>query len=269
MKNNNHSHWILRKIVEDQSPEKTITLWPQIETRLASKGKIHPSETPIGVLKGKFSLKKAVYYTTIVLLLTVVGSLSLVLSVRAQVSDWITGQANEFSFFTPHSQVQVGLFSDGSLGFVPLSPTYLPKGDWVMIPDTYTEEVSHLKTLKLTYNKDNQFVILSERENLPEESLPKGEIVKVKNQPAVLFTGLSGEVNASIDLSENGEVQPEPSGLVNLGPVQYSNGVWLIWQSGEIRLEILSNLTAKQVLKIANSMHPVEVLPAQMEILKP
>lgn len=248
MKNINHSHWILRKIVEDQSPEKTITLWPQIETHLVSKGKSHPVGNQLSGLKGKSSLKKAAYYTTIVLLLTVVGSLSLVPSVRAQVTDWITGQANVFSFFTPHSQVQVGLFSDGSLGFVPLSPTYLPKGDWLMVPDTYMEEVTKLKTLKLTYNKDSQFVILSERETLSDESLPPGEIVKVKNQPAVLFTQLAGEVDASIDLSDNGGVQPEPSGLVNLGPIQYSNGVWLIWQSGDIRLEILSNLSAKQVL---------------------
>jgi hypothetical protein len=38
---------------------------------------------------------------------------------------------------------------------------------------------------------------------------------------------------------------------------------------GEIRLEILSNLSLKQVLKIATSLQTVEAQPAQMTTVEP
>jgi hypothetical protein len=269
MKKVNHSHWILHEIAEERSPGNTINLWPQIEPRLASGSK----ERLIGVmtrnLKGEFSMKKYLLYTAIMLAILAITATAFIPTVRAQVTDWISGQTAFFSFITPHSNVTVGLFSDGPWGFVPLSPTYLPNGDWLTVPDSYKDEATDVDALKLTINKGSQFVILTERKALPGETLPVGDAVKVKDQPAVLVTKLSGEAEASIPLDKNGGVLPEPSGLVRLNPIQYTDGVRLTWQLGEIRLEILSNLPLKQVLKIAASLHLIETEPAQMITAEP
>jgi hypothetical protein len=269
MKNVNHAHWILHKIAEERSPGKTINLWAQIESRLGSRSKERHIDVTTRNLKGGFSMRKSLLYATLMLVLIAVAATAFIPTVRAQVSDWINGQTTVLSFLTPHSKVHVGLFSDGSLGFVPLSPTYLPYGDWITVPDSYNDEVAGLDTLRLTFNKDSQFVILTERKALPGETLPVGDEVKVNDQPAVLVTRLSGEVDASIPLDKNGGALPEPSGLVSLNPIQYSNGIRLTWQLGEIRLEILSNLSLKQVLKIATSLQTVEAQPAQMTTVEP
>lgn len=269
MKNVNHSHWIIQKIADERSPRKTINLWPQIESRLGSRSNEHQNEVTTRNLKGGFSMRKAFLYATLLLVLVAVATTAFIPTVRAQVVDWINDQITVFSFLTPHSKVQVGLFSDGFLGFTPLYPNYLPYGDWVMVPDSYKDEVTGPDTLKLIFNKDNKFLILTERKALTGETLPVGDSVKVNDQPAVLFTGLSGEIDASIPLAKDGGVQPEPSGQVNLNPVQYTDGVRLTWQVGEIRLEILSNLPLRQVMKIAASLQLVETEPAQMTTPEP
>jgi len=44
----------------------------------------------------------------------------------------------------------------------------------------------------------------------------------------------------------------------------FLNGIRLTWDLGEVRLEILSNLPFKQVLRIAASIKPVEIEPAEV-----
>ena len=269
MKKENQTHWILQEIAEERSPGNTINLWPKINSRLGLRSKERHIGALTGNLKGGLSVKKSLLYAALMLTLIAIAATTFIPTVRAQVTDWISGQTTVFSFLTPHSKVTVGLFSDGSWGFVPLSPTYLPIGDWVMVPDSYKDEVTGPDTLKLIFNKDNKFLILTERKALTGETLPVGDSVKVNDQPAVLFTGLSGEIAASIPLAKDGGVQPEPNGQVYLNPIQYTDGVRLTWQIGEIRLEILSNLTLKQVLKIASSLQNVEAQPAQMTTVEP
>jgi hypothetical protein len=105
---------------------------------------------------------------------------------------------------------------------------------------------------------------------LPGEPLPEGTRVQVNDRPAVIVNDLTGEVDARIPLDkEHGGVQPEPSGQVRLSSIAYTEGVRLTWQIGEIRLEILSNLSQKQVLKIAASLLPVETGPAEMSTTQP
>ena len=269
MKKVNQTHWILQEIAEERSPGNTINLWPQIKSRLGLDSKERHLGALPGNLKRGFSMKKSLLYTALMLALIAIAATAFIPTVRAQVTDWISGQTTMFSFLTPHSKGTVGFFSDGSWGFVPLSPTYLPVGDWVMVPDSYKDEVTGLDTFKLTINKDNQFLILTERKALTHETLPVGSAVKVNDQSAVLLTGLSGEIDASIPLAKNGGVQPEPSGQVYLNPIQYTDGVRLTWQVGEIRLEILSNLPLRQVMKIAASLQLAETDPAQMATTEP
>lgn len=269
MKKENQTHWILQVIAEERSPGNTINLWPQIKSGLGKGSKERHTGVLNGNLKGGYSIKKFILYAAIMLMLIAITVTAFIPTVRAQVADWISGQTTVFSFLTPHNKVTVGLISDGSWGFVPLSPTYLPIGYWVMVPDSYKDEVTGLDTLKLIINKDNQFVILTERKVLSHEILPVGDAVKVNDQPAVLISGLSGEIDASIPLAKDGGVQPEPSGQVDLNPVQYTDGVRLTWQVGEIRLEVLSNLPLRQVMKIAASLQLVENEPAQMTTTEP
>ncbi len=269
MKKVNQTHWILQEIAEERSPGNNINLWPQIKSLLGLGSKERHIGAITGNLKRGFSMKKSLLYTALMLALIAIAATAFIPTVRAQVTDWISGQTTVFSFLKPHSTVTGGLFSDGAGGFGPLSPPYLPMGDWVMVPDSYKDEVTGLDTLKLTINKDNQFVILTERKALTGETLPVGNAVKVNDQPAVLFTGLSGEIAASIPLAKDGGVQPELSGQVNLNPVQYTDGVRLTWQVGEIRLEILSNLPLRQVMKIAASLQLVETEPAQITTTEP
>lgn len=264
MKKGNQTHWILQEIAEDRSPESTINLWPTIKSRLGSNSK----ERRNRALRG-FLIKKSFLYAAVILVLIVIAATAFIPVVRAQVAGWISGQTTLFSFLTPQSKVTVGLFSDGAWGFVPLSPTYLPSGKWVTVPDSFRDEGTGLETLKLTINKGGQFVILTERKTTTDETLPLGDTVKVDEHPAALFTGLSGEIDAGIPLAEDGGVLPGPSGQVNLKLVQYTDGVRLVWHVGEIRLEIISNIPLRQVMKIAASLRPVETEPAQMTTTEP
>ena len=264
MNKKKQAHWILFEIAEEQSPGNTINLWPQVEPHLVLESKAHQKRVMSGNVKRRFSINKPFLYGTLMMVFILIAATVFIPTVQAQVNEWVSGQTSLFSFLIPHSKVTTGLFSDGSWGFVPLSPTYLPKGDWLTVPDSSKDEATGLDSLRLTMNKDNQFVILTERKALAGETLPFGKVAKVNDLPAVLVTGLSGEVSAGIPLAKDGGVQPKPSGLVVLNSIQYTDGLRLTWQMGEIRLEIFSNLPLNQVMKIATSLHVVEVEPAEM-----
>ncbi len=268
MKNEDQIHWILQEIAEERSPGNTINLWPQIKSH-SVLGFQERHKKAFTENANRFPMKKSLLYTVGLLVLIATVAAASIPVVRAQVTDWVNGQTTLFSFLTPHSKVTVGLFSDGSLGFVPLSPTYLPPGNWATFPDFYKDESSGLETLKLTINKGDQFVVLTEWKAITGETLPVGEAKMVDNRPAVLVTGLVGEIDASIPLAVDGGIEPGPSGQVNLKPVQYTDGLRLIWQVGEIRLEILSNLSLRQVMRIATSLQAVESEPAQMTTTEP
>lgn len=269
MKKTNYVHWVLQEIAEERAPRTAINLWPRIELRLASGLKESRRKTNARRLR-ELTVKRSFLLAAILLVVLFSAVMACVPTARAQVVEWISGQTAAFFFRTPYGKVTVGLISDGRWGFVPLSPTYLPRGDWLTVPDTYTDEASGLEALKLTVNQGDQFVILTQRKALPGEPLPDGETVRVNDQPAVLVTGLSGKAEAGIPRDEqHGGVLPEPSGLIRLYLIEYTDGVRLTWQSGEIRLEILSNLSPKQVLKIAASLRPVETGPAEIITAEP
>jgi hypothetical protein len=221
-------------------------------------------------MERQFTMKKAFLYMLVLLALLLGAVVGFVPAVRAQVGEWVSGQTAAFNFGNPGGKWTVALISDGPWGFVPLSPTYLPRGNWEIVPDSYKDEASGVETLKLTINQGNQFVILTQRKALPGEPLPTGETVQVNDQPAVAATGLTGEAQAGIPLDpEHGGVLPEPNGQIRLYSIPYTNGVRLTWQMGEIRLEILSNLPQKQVMKIAASLQPVETEPAEIITARP
>lgn len=269
MKEKNYVHWILQAIAEERAPRAGVDLWPRIEARLISRSEASAQRHSSSMLQGKLPWRKAVLYGVILVMCLASMAMALIPTVRAQVIEWINGQTAAFSFVTPHSRVTVEFISNGPWGFVPLNPTYLPRGEWVSVPDAYKDESTGIETLKLTINKENQFIILTERKMMSGETLPNGKGVSVKNQPAVLATQLSGEIEAGIPLDKNGGVLPEPNGQIRLNPIQYKDGVRLTWQIGEIRLEILSNLPQKQVLKIAASLQPVETGPAEIITVEP
>jgi len=271
MKPGNQPHWILKEIAEIGAPRGAIHLWSQIEAHLAA---IRPERAPKtifrGFTRGQFTMKKAFLYILVVLTFLLGAAVGLVPDVRAQVSEWVSGQTATFNFGNPGRKSTVALISDGPWGFVPLSPTYLPWGNWETVPDFYKDDVSGVETLKLTLNQGDQFVILTQRKALLGEPLPAGETIWVNDRPAVVATGLAGEAQAGIPLDqEHGGVLPEPNGQIRLYSIPYTKGVRLIWQVGEIRLEILSNLPQKQILKIAASLQPVETGPAEIITTEP
>ncbi len=269
MEKDRNNHWILQKIIQNDSSGKDINLWPQIERRLISDSKVIQEKRNTSPVKTRSIMKRILVYSAAAIMGFAILSALIIPPVRAQVTEWVNHQVGAFSFITPHQKVAVSFISNGNWGFIPLSPTYLPCGSWITVPDSFQDQASGVEILKLTINEDNHFVILTERKLLPGEGLPAGVNGKVGDELAIITSGLSGIVDAGIPRDSDGGVLPEESGMIRLKPIQYTGGIRLLWQTDKIRLEILSNLPLKKVMKIAGSLEPVAVEPAEIIISEP
>lgn len=266
MESIHQSHWILEEIAEERAPRSSIDLWSKLEANLLPKWQDLPR-----LSKRHQRIKKIFLYTAIFLVCLLGALITLVPSVRAQVKDWINNKVSVFYFRNGFGRSSVGLFDDGSLGFIPLTPNYLPAGKWDTVPDLYEDKLTGAKTLVLIMNmKGDRFIVLTQHKAVPQETLPGGKSIRINGKPATLAIGLVGEVDAGIPLDKKyGGVQPEPSGQIQLSPIRYTNGVKLSWQDGDIQFAILSNLTQRQVLKIAASMRPVAIGPGEIITSEP
>lgn len=229
-------------------------------------------------LERGMTMKKVLAFAVIAVLVIAVGTAAFVPSVRAQLGKIITAPARfSFRFWTRSGTVS-GTYTvtlsapEEFTEFTPLHPTYLPAGlsSWPSFR-TQTSDEPEPEFLEMTYNSVNQFLIITQSKTADDRALPAGRDVTVTGQPAALVTGLEGTFagyrsTSRIYCMTQGSAQEETvvitlSGQPPIGhrvSIDYTNGKRLTWYADDVKVEMLSNLSEKEMLKIAESLAPVE-----------
>jgi len=232
-------------------------------------------------LERGMTMKKALAFAAIAI---AIGSVALVPSVRAQLGKIIADPARfRFLFWTRSGTVSrtatVTLSAPEEFTeFTPFHPTYLPVGlsSWPSFR-THTSDEPEPEFLEMTYNSVNQFLIITQSKATADRALPAGRDVTVTGQPAVLVTGLEGTFtgdrnNSRIWIYYGGDAQEETSGKLYGGTlylsgqpsighrvsIDYTDGKRLTWYTDDVKVVMLSNLSEKEMLKIAESLEPAE-----------
>ena len=210
-------------------------------------------------LKGGMTVKKGFAWAALAALVIAVSTVAFVPSVRAQVGKAIV---RWFRIELPGGEVGFGLSETGeTLEFTPLQPTYLPAGF------RYSAMVSSGKEpFKLAFYSDEQFVAITQSKAPADKPLPAGKEVLVKAQKGVLVTGLKGTFKGGFRFRFHKEKEfierKDPTKPIRIRgervSIPYDDGKRLTWYVGDVRIEMLSNLSEEEMLKIAESMVPAE-----------
>ena len=242
--------------------------WSRLQARLAGEARPSPPWLPtwlqrlvpgVGRINQIFK-ERGFALAALAALVIAVSTVAFVPSVRAQVGDAI---AKWFRIELPGGEVGFGLSEIGeTLEFTPLQPTYLPAGF------LYSAMVSSGKgPFKLEFHSDEQFVAITQSKAPIGKPLPAGKEVTVNSQRGVLVTGLKGTFEGGFRFRMPKEVIVRPKGTPPTEPsrirgervsIPYDDGKRLIWYAGDVKVEMLSNLSVEEMLKIAESMVPVE-----------
>jgi hypothetical protein len=165
-------------------------------------------------------------------------------TVWAKVESW-TG--TWFGFSSPDGENFSAI--GGFTAFTPYHATYLPKGFKNSGIGTATGWPDY-EALELTYDrKGGQFFTLLESKGGEAQGLPSGEGVYIGESPGVFIPAFA----TSLD-----ELVSKKPGLSIVTDFDYSQTNLLTWFSGEVRIEIYSNLTKAEMVKIAESLAPMQ-----------
>jgi len=243
--------------------------WSRLQARLAGEARPSPSWLPpwlqrlapgVGraqIFEGGVTMKKGVALTAIAALVIALGTVAFVPSVRAQVGERLN---TWFHFRSPGGEdvITVG----GPMEFAPLYPTYLPTGLQSSGGETSISQIGKSESVELAYCNDEQFIAITQTKAPADRSLPAGQEVTVNGQPAVLVTALEGTFECGPHIPEDvqegateetvGTLPPE------FGPIAYTDGKQLTWYVGDVKVEMLSNLSVEEMLKIGESLVPAE-----------
>jgi len=208
------------------------------------------------IFAGGLTMKKGFALAALVVLVIAVSTVAFVPSVRAQVGEILN---TWFRFKSPGGEYEVAL--SGPTEFTPLRPTYLPAGlQGSGIVGSVSE--AGAEAIELTYHNDEQFVSITQTKAPADRSLPAGQETTVNGQPAVLVTGLEGMFEYGSRIPEGAHVETVGTPPAERGPhhgtIAYTDGKRLTWYVGDVKVEMLSNLPVEEMLKIAESLVPVE-----------
>ncbi len=150
-----------------------------------------------------------------------------------------------------------------NLDFAPLQPTYLPDNPMYILIGGVKGRAG---TFVQTYAGKDWFIEIVQSK-ATAEPLPPGREVYVNGRPGVLVTGLEGtfefapplSARVVIGIPPSGEKSPS-EGFMHLYPpvYPYTDGKQLTWYAGDLKIEMLTNLSEEALLKIAASMKPGE-----------
>jgi len=229
-------------------------------------------------LERGMTMKKALAFAAIAVLVIAIGSVALVPSVRAQLGKIIADPARFYLLFWTRSGTVSGTVTvtlsvpEEFTEFTPFHPTYLPAdlSSWPSFK-TRTSDEPEPEFLEMTYNSVNQFLIITQSKAAADRALPAGRELIVTGQPATLVTGLEGTFagynrSTRIYCMTQGSTQEETvvitlSGQPPIGhrvSIDYTNGKRLTWYADDVKVVMLSNLSEREMLKIAESLAPVE-----------
>jgi hypothetical protein len=171
-------------------------------------------------------------------------------TVSAKVESWV---GTWFSFSSPDGKDFSAI--GGFTAFTPYHATYLPKGFKHSGMGTATGWPDY-EALELTYDrKGGQFFTLLESKGGEAQGLPFGEQVSIGENPAVFV--LSYATNSE-------ELVSKKPGLSIVTEFDYSQTNLLTWFMGEVRIEMFSNLSKAEMVKIAESLAPMHTSEGEL-----
>ncbi|MCK4485634.1 MAG: zf-HC2 domain-containing protein [Desulfobacterales bacterium] len=207
-------------------------------------------------LKGGVTMKKGFTLAAIAALIIAISTVVFVPSVRTEVGKILNAW---FRFETPGGKGEVALL--GPAEFTPLHPAYVPDEIQGSVAVINSGE-SGSRFVELTYHNGEQFVAITQSKTPPDKSLPAGQETTVNGQPATLVTELRGTFEYGFRIPKNAQVEtfgtPLAERISYHGPITYENGKQLTWYAGDVKVEMFSNLTEEEMLKIAESLVPAE-----------
>ena len=180
--------------------------------------------------------------TTLVVLALLLGTVTVVPSVRAQVREMID---TWFHFRFPGERSSIGLGWGGDArAFRPYVPSWLPEGLDVGLNGGTSEpgaEYVEFEFHPMPRRKgDERFIRLIEGKGEAVPGLPEGREFTIHGQPAVFTDELNDRHQVQVD-------PPTPAGARLLA-----------WYIGEIKIELVSNLSEAEMIAVAESMVPME-----------
>lgn len=198
-------------------------------------------------------MKKGFALAAITALVIALGTVAFVPSVRAQVGEILN---TWFRFEIPGGEGEVAI--SGTAEFVPLHPTYLPAG----FQTAGFVIGGKSESIELMYYSEEQFLTITQSKAPADKALPAGQEVTVNGQPATLVTGLEGPTEIGPCIPESARVETVGTPPAEPGPyrgsIAYTDGKRLTWYAGDVKVEMLSNLSEAEILKIAESLVPAE-----------
>ncbi|MEJ2710524.1 MAG: zf-HC2 domain-containing protein [Anaerolineales bacterium] len=165
-------------------------------------------------------------------------------TVSAKVQSWV---GTWFSFSSPDGKDFSAI--GGFTAFTPYHATVLPKGFTNSGIGTVTGWPDY-EALELTYDRrGGQFFTLLESKGGEAQGLPSGEDVSIGESPAVFIPTFA---------TSSAELVSKKPGLSIVTEFDYSQTNLLTWFMGEVRIEMFSNLSKAEMVKIAESLVPMQ-----------
>ncbi|MEA3345577.1 MAG: hypothetical protein U9Q78_04945 [Chloroflexota bacterium] len=195
---------------------------------------------------------------TIATLVLAACMVAFVPTVRGQVGEAI---AKWFRIEFPGGKVAVEM--SGPAEFTPLHPTYLPAG--LQSSGISTKVSGESESVELVCHNEEQFVAVTQTKAPADRALPAGRKVTVKGQKGVLIAGLEGTFEGGPRIPKDALVQKEerpPTEPIRIRgeriSIPYDDGKRLVWYVSDVKVEMLSNLSEEEMLKVAESLVPAE-----------
>jgi hypothetical protein len=187
-------------------------------------------------------MKQPVFAFTLALVL-LVGALSFVPAVRAQVQSALEGW---FGFQVPNSQDFMSIKTVWD--FQPLNPRYMP--DDLKLKASMVGGDKTTTQLGLFYQQDNAdadgpFVSIMQTKLDGQATLPEGKTIDLRRHPASLETLGPGTI----------EWHRDPNGQ----PIDYEKALRLTWVENDVKIEITGTYPESQLVRIADSLAPAQV----------
>lgn len=243
--------------------------WSRLQARWAGEARPSPWGLPawlqplapgvgriIETYQGSMTMKRGFALAALVALVIGLGTVAFVPSVRAQVGEILEVW---FRFETPGGHGEVAI--SGTAGFVPLHPTYLPAA-FQTLGFVIGSVSGESDSIELIYRSEQQFLTLTQTEVSGDKALPAVREVTVNGQPAILVTDLEGTFEVGHPIQEGARVEafgtPPAESVPYHGTIAYTDGKRFTWYAGDIKIEMLSNLSEEEMLRIAESMAPAE-----------
>jgi hypothetical protein len=193
---------------------------------------------------GKLSLEGLTTQRIAIILVFLIVLLTFTPPVWARIEPFIT---NWFSFASPDDENEAAI--GGFTAFTPYHATYLPEDFRQSLLGSTTSFAPEFESIEIGYDSGDQFLILVESSGPGVNGLPEGQTSWVHENPAIFISPFA---------TSRADLVDKKPGISTVIEYSYENTNLLTWFIGEIKIEIFSNLPLDEMLKVAESLEPMQ-----------